>query len=146
MYYFSTSTYYVIIFTDSVSDVYGQSYIYIYIYIKVYPGWRDNILGGHDIRHFKRTIVYVHVSYWPPLWSGGQSPWLQGGDVLCFLWGTNWIYICYEEGSRPPLWSMVRVPGYTTEMYCVSCEVRTTYNERHIIQNKHNSKKVKLSP
>jgi hypothetical protein len=26
-------------------------------------------------------------------------------DVLCFLWGTNWIYICYVEESRPPLWS-----------------------------------------
>jgi hypothetical protein len=27
------------------------------------------------------------------------------GDVLWFLWGTNWIYICYVEESRPPLWS-----------------------------------------
>jgi hypothetical protein len=24
---------------------------------------------------------------------------------VCFLWGTNWIYICYVEESRPPLWS-----------------------------------------
>jgi hypothetical protein len=24
---------------------------------------------------------------------------------LCFLWGTNWIYICYVEESRLPLWS-----------------------------------------
>jgi drug/metabolite transporter (DMT)-like permease len=24
---------------------------------------------------------------------------------MCFLWGTNWIYICYVEESRPPLWS-----------------------------------------
>jgi hypothetical protein len=24
---------------------------------------------------------------------------------LCFLWGTNWIYICYVEESKPPLWS-----------------------------------------
>jgi hypothetical protein len=24
---------------------------------------------------------------------------------LCFLWGTNWSYICYVEESRPPLWS-----------------------------------------
>jgi hypothetical protein len=29
----------------------------------------------------------------PPLWSSGQSSWLQNGDVLCFLWGTNWIYV-----------------------------------------------------
>jgi hypothetical protein len=38
---------------------------------------------------------------------------------LCFLWGTNWIYICYVEESRPPLWSsgqsswlQVRRPGF----------------------------------
>jgi hypothetical protein len=42
---------------------------------------------------------------WPPLWSSGQSSWLHKRDVLCFLWGTNWIYICYVEESRPPLWS-----------------------------------------
>jgi hypothetical protein len=41
----------------------------------------------------------------PPLWSSGESSRLQNGDVLCFLWGTNWIYICYIEGSRPSLWS-----------------------------------------
>jgi hypothetical protein len=41
----------------------------------------------------------------PPLWSSGQSSWLQIGDVLCFLRGTNWIYIYYVEESRPPLWS-----------------------------------------
>jgi hypothetical protein len=43
----------------------------------------------------------------PPLWYSGQSSWLHIGDVLCFLWGTNWIYIlvCYVEESRPPLWS-----------------------------------------
>jgi hypothetical protein len=41
----------------------------------------------------------------PPLWSSGQSSWLHNGDVLWFLWGTNWIYICYAEESRPPLWS-----------------------------------------
>jgi hypothetical protein len=40
----------------------------------------------------------------PPLWSSGQSSWLQNGDVLCFLWGTNWIYICYVEESSPFLW------------------------------------------
>jgi NAD-dependent SIR2 family protein deacetylase len=25
----------------------------------------------------------------PPLWSSDQSSWLQNGDALCFLWGTN---------------------------------------------------------
>jgi hypothetical protein len=24
---------------------------------------------------------------------------------MCLLWGTNWIYICYVEDSRRPLWS-----------------------------------------
>jgi hypothetical protein len=41
------------------------------------------------------------------LWSNGQSSWLQNGDVLCFLWGTNWIYIFYVEESERPLWSSV---------------------------------------
>jgi hypothetical protein len=39
------------------------------------------------------------------MWSSGESSWLHNGDVLCFLWGTNWIYICYVEESRPLLWS-----------------------------------------
>jgi hypothetical protein len=25
--------------------------------------------------------------------------------MYCFLWGTNWIYVCYVEESRPALWS-----------------------------------------
>jgi hypothetical protein len=29
-------------------------------------------------------ICYVEESR-PPLWSSGQSSWLQNGDVLCFL-------------------------------------------------------------
>jgi hypothetical protein len=37
-------------------------------------------------------ICYVEESR-PPLWSSGQSSWLHSGDVLWFLWGTNWIYI-----------------------------------------------------
>jgi hypothetical protein len=40
-----------------------------------------------------------------PLWCSGQSSWLYNGDVLCLLWGTNWICICYVEENRPPLWS-----------------------------------------
>jgi hypothetical protein len=46
-------------------------------------------------------LCYVEESR-PPLWSSGQSYWLHNGDVLCFLWCTNWIYICYVEESRPP--------------------------------------------
>jgi hypothetical protein len=51
------------------------------------------------------TAVY---RFWPPLWSSGQNSWLQNEYVLCFLWGANWIYICYVEESRPPLWSSGR--------------------------------------
>jgi hypothetical protein len=52
--------------------------------------------------------VYFFTAYLtegPPVWSSGQSSWLQKEDVLCFLRGTNWIYLCYIEESRPPLWS-----------------------------------------
>jgi hypothetical protein len=41
----------------------------------------------------------------PPLWSSGQSSWLQNGDLLRFLRYTNWIYKSYVEESIPPLWS-----------------------------------------
>jgi hypothetical protein len=48
-------------------------------------------------------VCYVEESRLP-LWSSGQSSWLQNGDVLCFLWGTSWIYICHVEESRLLLW------------------------------------------
>jgi hypothetical protein len=37
-------------------------------------------------------LCYVEES-WPPQWYSGQSSWLQNGNVLCFLWGTNWIFM-----------------------------------------------------
>jgi hypothetical protein len=54
---------------------------------------------------YKSVKRNVRSLIWQPLWSSGQSSWLLNRDVLCFLWGTNWIYICYVEESRPPLWS-----------------------------------------
>jgi hypothetical protein len=52
------------------------------------------------------SLNVINVSHsLPPLWFSGLSSWLHNGDVLCFLWGTNWIYICYVEKIRPPLWS-----------------------------------------
>jgi hypothetical protein len=65
------------------------------------------------------------VPDWPPLWSGGQSSWLQNGDVLCFLWGTNWIYVCYVEKVDRLCSLVVRDPGYRMEMRCASCELWT---------------------
>jgi hypothetical protein len=72
------------------------------IFIKRVPGYRtDMYCASCEVPIY---ICYVEESR-PPLWSSGQSSWLQNGDVLCFLWGMNWIYICYVEESRPPLWS-----------------------------------------
>jgi hypothetical protein len=48
---------------------------------------------------------FLTVPFGPTLWTSDQSSWLHNREVLCFLWGTNWIYICYVEESRPPLWS-----------------------------------------
>jgi hypothetical protein len=60
-----------------------------------------NISVGQIAVLFKVFLIPV----WPPVWSSGQSSWLQNKDVLCFLWGTNWICICYAVESRPHLWS-----------------------------------------
>jgi hypothetical protein len=49
-------------------------------------------------------MCYVEESR-QPLWSSGQSSWLQIGDVVCSMCGTNCIYMCYVEESRQPLWS-----------------------------------------
>jgi hypothetical protein len=68
--------------------------------------------------------------YWPPLWFSGQSSWLQNRDALCFLWGTNLIYICYVEESRPTLWScgqsswlQIQRPGFDSRSYQIFREV-----------------------
>jgi hypothetical protein len=65
-----------------------------------------------------------------PLWSTGQSSWLQNGDVLCFLRGTNWIYICYVEESRPSLkssgqssWLHIQGSGLDSRSYQIFREV-----------------------
>jgi hypothetical protein len=66
----------------------------------------------------------------PPLWSGGQSSWLQNGDVLYFLWGTNWIYTCYLEEIRPALWSsghsswlQIKRSGFESRRYQIFWEL-----------------------
>jgi hypothetical protein len=67
------------------------------------PGYRSEMYcASCEVR--TEFICYVEESR-QPLLSSGQSSCLQIGDVLCFLWRTNWIYICYIEESRPPLWS-----------------------------------------
>jgi hypothetical protein len=73
--------------------------------------------------YISKIIVFMY-NIWPPLWSSGQSSWLHNRDVLCFLWGTNWIYICHVEESRPPLWSsgqsswlQIQKPGLDSRHY-----------------------------
>jgi hypothetical protein len=68
--------------------------------------------------------------YVAPLWPSGQSSWLQNGDVLCFLWSTNWIYICYVEESRLPLrsigqssWLQMQRSGFDSRLHQIFWEV-----------------------
>jgi hypothetical protein len=53
---------------------------------------------------YELNLCYVEERK-PPLCSSGQSSWIHNGDVLCLLWGTNWVYVCYVEESKPPLCS-----------------------------------------
>jgi hypothetical protein len=56
-----------------------------------------------------KLYCYVEESR-PPLWSSGQSSWLQNGDVLyisCEV-RTEFIHICYVAECRLPLWSSGR--------------------------------------
>jgi hypothetical protein len=47
------------------------------------PGYRTEMYCvSCEVR--TEFICYVEESK-PPLWSSGQSSWLQNGDVLCFL-------------------------------------------------------------
>jgi hypothetical protein len=63
-------------------------------------------LESFQAAKFRKSFLFpLSVPSGPPLWSSGQSSWLHNGAVLCFLWGTNWIYIRYVEENRPPLWS-----------------------------------------
>jgi hypothetical protein len=44
-------------------------------------------------------------------------------EMYCFLWGTNWIYICYVEESRPPLWLQIQRSGFDSRSYQIFWEV-----------------------
>jgi hypothetical protein len=83
------------------------------------------------ITHYLHSLLLENVEKSRPhLWSSGQSSCLLNGDVLCFLWGTNWIYICYVEESTPPLWSSCQSswlqrqrPGFDSRRYQIFWEV-----------------------
>jgi hypothetical protein len=56
-----------------------------------------------SLSHYHSQLsLSLSLSLRPPLWSSGQSSWLQNGDVL-FLVKYELNFICYVEESRPPL-------------------------------------------
>jgi hypothetical protein len=57
------------------------------------PGCSAGMCASRGVR--TGFICVVWKGGGPPLWSCGQSSWLHNGDVLCFLWGANWVYMCY---------------------------------------------------
>jgi hypothetical protein len=74
-----------------------------------------------SVSHCSLPLNFLSLSLsTPPLWSSGQSSWLHNGDVLCFLWGTNWIYICYVEESR---YLQPSQPYLTDFQSFVSCNI-----------------------
>jgi hypothetical protein len=106
---------------------YLSTYDFCGLVVRV-PGYRTRMYcASCEVR--TEFICYAEVSR-PPLWSSGQSSWLHNGDVLCFPWGTSWVYICYVEESRPPLWSgcqssrlQIQKSGFDSRRYQIFWEV-----------------------
>jgi hypothetical protein len=87
-------------------------------FLQIWVNWSSKLMTHcHSITYFKycyiliiRDRAYIIIIFIIILllltasvvW---ESSWLQNGSVLCFLCGTNWIYIWYIEESRPSLWS-----------------------------------------
>jgi hypothetical protein len=85
-----------------------------------------------------------------------RVPGYRSVDVLWFLWGTKWIYVCYVEEIRSPLWSSgqsswLQIQGYlqvplTSQSRNAIC-IRQLLNAvssvrpftRHISPRKHSS-------
>jgi hypothetical protein len=81
---------------------------------------RDSVSMSYNKRYCHHTVSM----------SDNERYWLHNGDVLCFLWGTNWIYICYVEEIRPPLWSsgqsswlQIQRPKFDSRHYQIFREV-----------------------
>jgi hypothetical protein len=96
-----TNTYNVIFFAFQIKS----QNIYLSYFVKSSNAKKDKFAFAIRNNMCKCYIYYFWFFYAErqPLWSSGQSSWLHNGDVLYFLWGTNWIYICYVEEGRPPL-------------------------------------------
>jgi hypothetical protein len=63
----------------------------------IWKGWENHKMPQNKLL-LSDKVEYNFVGYYEieelSLWSSGLSSWLRNEDVLCFLWGTNWIYIC----------------------------------------------------
>jgi hypothetical protein len=62
-----------------------------------YVSW---LCGYHQVKY-----LYTQVPTYRFCSLGARVPGYRTEMKFCFLCGTNWIYICYVEESRPPLWS-----------------------------------------
>jgi hypothetical protein len=91
--------------TDILGKLFSQ---YIYIYTQK---------NTHT-----HTLIYIKE----PLWSSGQSSWLQ--EMYCDSCEvrTEFIYVMWKKVDRL-CGLVVRVSGYRTEMYCISCKVQTEF-------------------
>jgi hypothetical protein len=82
---FHTLIYAILNFECSISLLFQKSGSVFFIHIVLIPQWHTTV---QPVILSLFNIISVH---------SGQSSWLHNGDVLCFLWGTNWIYICYVD-------------------------------------------------
>jgi hypothetical protein len=88
------------------------------------PGYRSEMCCvSCEVR--TEFICYVGESR-PPLWPSGQSSWLQNKDVLCFLWGMNWIYVMWSSGQSS--WLLIQRSGFDSRRYQIFWEI--VYLER----------------
>jgi hypothetical protein len=79
-------------------------WLWLWLWQSWFSAQRDKEITTY---HYSRRKIcgFLQMTIFQFPWSSGQSSWLHNGDILCFLWGMNWIYICYVEESRLPLWS-----------------------------------------
>jgi hypothetical protein len=73
-----------------------------------------NVSGFKIPTNFRIEILtHIHTCIYtgPPLWSSGKSSWLQNGDVLCFLWGSD------------SSWLEIQRSGFDSRRYQISWQV-----------------------
>jgi hypothetical protein len=75
------------------------------------PGWRSiNPLKAQWLVYVPPVLTYQN--------SGSHNKqhypvWLCNGDVMCFLWGTKWMYICHLEEIKVLGSILGRCTGYS---------------------------------